>query len=77
MSTFIRTSKSTPCPICGRHGWCSYTKDRTYLLCRFPEDNQTSVKPIKVKRQRDGTQYSVFRLRCHQSQSMNTEEIEL
>lgn len=43
---------ASPCPICGRNGWCRITRDRQMVLCR------RAMRPDGVERKvRDGVAY--------------------
>ena len=33
MSTWTRTTKADPCPICGKNGWCTVSADKTTAKC--------------------------------------------
>ena len=38
MSDFVRTTRSNPCKVCGKHGWCSVTADGAVAKCMYVEE---------------------------------------
>ena len=59
--TWSQTRRGSPCPICGREGWCSVSTDGRFVNCK-----RETTHPVygngKQKRDKNGEDYCVFTL---------------
>ena len=57
MSSWTRVTTQSPCAVCGKSDWCSYSVDRTFAICRRRDDGTG-----RPKVDRGGAEYWVYRV---------------